>query len=532
MTTIGAILQQQAQNRPEAPAIVDVGAGVTLTFAALELASRQAAALLLAAGLEPGDTVLLFQPMSAQLYVALMALFRLGMVAMFVDPSAGHRHVDQCCDRRPPRGLIASPKAHLLKLISPTLRQIPIQFSVSWPLPGARVFPPFPLAGDKPGVFSPLDEGCFPALNAQSPALLTFTSGSTGQPKAALRTHGFLMAQHRALARSLCLTPGAIDVTTLPIFVLANLASGVTSVIPDVDLRRPGAIRADRLRTVIEQYHPTSMAASPALLNRLVAEGDRPSQPLPSFHRLFGGGAPVFPQLLKQLQCLAPQAEVTAVYGSTEAEPIAHIAYAEMTSSDLLAMQQGKGLLVGSPVPEIRLRIVGDRWGQPLGSLTASEFETLCQPQGEIGEIVVSGEHVLPGYLDGHGDAETKFRVEGVPWHRTGDAGYLDEGDRLWLLGRCSARICDAYGVLYPFAVETAAQQVLGIRRTALVAHQGQRVLLVEWDGSPDDWNALKQTLAWAHIDVYRPCKIPLDKRHNAKVDYPALYRQLQKRFP
>lgn len=63
---------------------------------------------------------------------------------------------------------------------------------------------------------------------------------------------------------------------------------------------------------------------------------------------------------------------------------------------------------------------------------------------GEIGEIVVTGQHVLKGYLDGRGDDETKFRVEEEIWHRTGDSGYLDEQGRLWLwnlseLGSCAS---------------------------------------------------------------------------------------------
>ena len=80
------------------------------------------------------------------------------------------------------------------------------------------------------------------AATTETPALVTFTSGSTGAPKAAVRTHGFLLEQHRVLAESLRLTPDDLDLTTLPIFVLANLGSGVCSLIPDADLRHPGAI--------------------------------------------------------------------------------------------------------------------------------------------------------------------------------------------------------------------------------------------------------------------------------------------------
>jgi len=55
----------------------------------------------------------------------------------------------------------------------------------------------------------------------------------------------------------------------------------------------------------------------------------------------------------------------------------------------------------------------------------------------QTGEIVVSGANVLQGHLDAHGDHETRFRVGGKVWHRTGDCGYLD--GRLWLMGRAAA---------------------------------------------------------------------------------------------
>src|SRR5262249_11749714 len=145
---------------------------------------------------------------------------------------------------------------------------------------------------------------------------------------------------------------------------------------------------------------------------------------LPSFRKLFTGGAPVFPRLLDQMQELAPAAAVEAVYGSTEAEPIAHVGRHAISAEGRKAMPGGRGLLAGPPVPEIRVAVLRDQWGRPVGPYTAAAFAAQCQPDGSPGEIVVSGDHVLSGYLHGRGDEETKFRVDGVLWHRTGDAGY------------------------------------------------------------------------------------------------------------
>jgi len=264
--------------------------------------------------------------------------------------------------------------------------------------------------------------------------------------------------------------------------------------------------------------------------------------PLSDFKKIYTGGAPVFPNLLRTLEQAAPRAEVTAVYGSTEAEPIAHIEGQRIGQEDISAMLNGRGLLAGWPVREIKLKVIPDQWGKPIAGLTHSEFANMCLWAGEAGEIVVSGEHVLTGYLHGHGDEESKFTVDGQRWHRTGDAGYFDSDGRLWLLGRCSSRINDSRGSLYPFTVECIANHYAGVRRSAIISHTGRRILAVEpFEALESPWlerglnigvqfSGLKASLAWAQIDAIQVLrKLPVDKRHNAKIDYPALQALLEK---
>jgi acyl-CoA synthetase (AMP-forming)/AMP-acid ligase II len=520
---IADILREQAAARPDAPAIVDAPRGrerVT-TFAALDDQVARAAALLWESGLRPGDRVLVLQPMSADLYVALIALFRLGLVAMFVDPSAGMDHIGRCCALYPPSAFVGSPKAHLLRLLVPALRRVPRKFVIGPPLPGA-----VPWSRSRTRVPHETSH----TIGPDAPALLTFTSGSTGQPKAALRTHAFLLAQHRVLDHTFPAPAGAVSLTTLPIFVLADLASGVTSLIAAGDLRRPARVEAGPILAQIERWRPVRAGASPAFWERIVAHCRVQGATLPGLRTLYAGGAPVFPRLLEELHAIAPDAEIVAVYGSTEAEPIAHIARSELLTGDVEAMREGRGLLAGCPVQEIALRVLPDRWGTPIGPYAAHEFDTLCLTADEPGEVVVSGEHVLPGYVDGRGDEETKFRVDATVWHRTGDAGYLDERGRLWLLGRCAARIEDERGTLYPFVVETAVSFDPHIRRSAIVAHARQRLLAVELDVSPtpEALAAIERLAAWADLDAVRAFPhLPVDRRHNAKIDYPALRRLL-----
>ncbi|MCZ6851958.1 MAG: AMP-binding protein, partial [Planctomycetota bacterium] len=501
------------------------GRSRSVSFAALHIAAQRAAHLMQQEGIGRTDKVLIFHPMSIELYVALVAIFQVGAVAMFLDPSAGKDHIERCCELGRPVGLIAGTRAHQLRLRSQAVRSIAKKFVIGFPVPGATRW-------SRAQHMDPLPQ--IELLDDEAPALITFTSGSTDQPKAAVRTHGFLLAQYRALKDALHLTAGQIDLTTMPIVLLANLASGLTSVIPDADLRAPGLIEASRVITQIREQRPTSTVASPAFLDRLARFCETQGATLPTLERVFAGGAPVFPALLDRLQRMAPNAEIVALYGSTEAEPIARIQRLTITKEDRKAMRGGAGLIAGKPVRGIRLRIIPDRWGTPLRPLSNAEFDALCLPRDQPGEIVVTGAHVLRGYLHRHGDVQTKFRAGKTIWHRTGDAGRLDRRGRLWLLGRCAAKIDDQFGTTYPLGAECAAQEHPGVARSAFVAHNGKRVLVVEPDTTQEatpDADALHSALAWAHIDeLLFVNRIPVDKRHNAKIDYPALHRLLATR--
>ena len=252
-----------------------------------------------------------------------------------------------------------------------------------------------------------------------------------------------------------------------------------------------------------------------------------------SLQRIFTGGAPVFPALLDRLAAVAPGASIVSVYGSTEAEPIASIDAREIGAADRSAMRHGAGVLAGTPSLCIEVRILPDRWGTPITLSGHADLDREALVDGGIGEIVVSGAHVLGGYLDGAGDEETKIHAVGRVWHRTGDAGYFDRQGRLWLLGRCAAKVSDRDGILYPFAVECAASDVPGLRRSAFAQHQGRRVLVAEVEdavghGGPQVRDLLMRRLAWARLaDVRIVSRVPVDRRHNAKIDYPELSRLL-----
>ncbi len=510
---------------PIAPAIIDGHRGRTRVFsyADLDEAVARAAARLRGAGLEPGDTVLVFHAMSLELYILLEAILRAGLVAMFIDPSMGRSGIERCLRKHPPAGFAGSPKAHVLRVLCRGVRQIAHKFCTRGIVPGG-----IDLAAATTTGFKRVEP-----RSGGDAALLTFTSGTTGPPKAVVRSHELLLRQHAVLAKSFPSRAGDIELTALPMFVLANLANGVVSLLPDANVRHPGSIDPLPVLGQLAAQRPTRIVASPAFLERLTEACSADDPQLSSLDRIYTGGGPVFPRLVEHLGRVAPQATVQIVYGSTEAEPIATVSHQGVCVSNTAATRRGAGLLVGHPVDGIEVRIHRDCWGTPLGPYDEQGFAARCRGINEPGEIVVSGPHVLSGYLDGEGDAETKFDVENVAWHRTGDAGYLDESGRLWLLGRCSARIEDARGILYPFAVECIAQGFPEVKRAALVGWRGMRVLAVEpRKGSRQISSSVLRKRARAlgvdAIEFYH--KIPVDNRHNSKVNYAALTALIEKR--
>jgi olefin beta-lactone synthetase len=541
---VAELLAAPVTSTPDAPALIEGPADRAriTSFAELDRQARRIAARFRHAGIGAGDGVLFFAAPSAELYASLVAVFRVGAVAMFVETSAKRSVLDDACAMRPPRALVASPLAHLLRLRSAALRRIPRKYVTRGWVPGAS-----PLSGRAPQT----PDDSIATVEAGAPALLTFTSGSTGAPKGAIRTHDILHAQLAALSRSFAAGAGEREMVSLPIVVLINLANGATSILPDCDLRRPGAIDGGRVLAQMRALSVSRVTASPALLERLVdaeiTTGTPPGTPggMPAIRAAersgsgsaFGalraivtGGGPVFPDLVSRLSAAASESRIVSVYGSTEAEPVAHVESHEVSDADRTAMRGGAGLLAGHVDAVTELRIVRRQWGTPLGPLSAAALDAMACPPKEPGEIVVTGAHVVQGYVNGVGDEETKIRVDDRIWHRTGDVGYLDDTARLWLLGRASAVIEDQRGTLYPFAVETAARELLGVRRVAVVGHRSQRVLVVERsaeDPALDVAGAL-QGLSWAAIDEIRVVRrLPLDRRHNSKVDYGALQKLL-----
>ncbi|MBL4918474.1 AMP-binding protein [Szabonella alba] len=459
---------------PDRIALID-GRGRDVTFAALQARAVRMAADWQRQGIGPGDRVLLAMRLDADLYAALAALWSLGATVVLPEPAMGLAGLRHAARVTRPRAFCSSGAYGLLKYLLPAL----------WPLTHLR-------PSRNSAVARSATDAALPPPSGADIALISFTSGTGGAPKAIPRSHDFLAAQHRAIAPMLDSDREERDLVAFPVFVLINIASGRSSVLPSWRMSRLDRLRPGALRKWIETRRATRALLPPALCRTLARAGGATG-----LRHLFTGGGPVFPGLLEALNRVAPDLRVTCVYGSTEAEPIAHLDAVSITPADRAEMQGGGGLLVGHPVAALGLRLQED-------------------------EIQVAGDHVNRGYLDPAQDAGTKIREGGVIWHRTGDAGRLDAQGRLWLLGRKGDEVRIAGCLTHPFPLELAARQWPGVVQAALIGRAGQACLYIEGETTHlPDWQDRAHALG---IDAVIPlARMPMDRRHRSKIDRKAL---------
>lgn len=471
-----------------------------------QAAARQQA--LRGLGLRAGDRVLLLARPGLGLYVLMIALLASGIVPVLIDRGMSRARLVAALRASGARTVIGERAVLRLWWLFPTLWRWR-RLAFDGRAPGVRAL------GGATATPGALPE-CVP-LPASAHGLITFTSGSTGAPKGADRTHGSLIAQHLAIRSHWPDRDDDIDMPCFPVLVLHNLCCGVSTVMPAVDLATPGRPDAARVLAQLGEEGITRLSAAPAFLAALVAAAG--TRCFPGVRALAIGGATLPPGLAARCRAVFPRAQALVVYGSTEAEPIA-----EVDLDDYLAHgDSGRGHLLGAPAPVAEVCVVDAT--QPLS--TDADVQRARCAAGARGEILVAGPHVLQGYVDNPAaDRETKIpRAGGGVWHRTGDVGHLDAQGRLWLEGRLKDAVPTAAGPLYTLPLEKALDALPGAGRHALVQGPGATPVLVVAGAVPDRarLRPLLDAEGLGPVRLARVDALPVDGRHNSKIDRPAL---------
>ena len=483
-------------------------------------------------GLAVGSRAVIMLPMSIDLYVVLAAILKAGAEAVFFDPWASWKQIARFSSVIRPDAFLGVSKSHLLRLLEPGLRNI--KLSVTNGLKMGNL--PAALTLRQLEHFS-ADEVIVPRA-AQDTAMITFTSGSSGEPKGTDRTHGLLSAQHRVLGSLFPAEEDDVEMTTLPIFVLHNLASGISSVIPIINFSRVADADPQTILSQIRLHGVTRCTVSPALLDRLSNFLHAHPEQQSSIRSILCGGAPINDTQLANWRKAWPDSRITVLYGSTEAEPVSYISLEERLDIGREGNQPFAGYCVGRPVELIATKIVRIHKG-PI-RLKDGDWTGWEQPAGVVGELVVSGDHVCKSYYQNQ-DATRENKIidgSGTVWHRMGDTGYLDSEGRVWLQGRVHTTIMRAGTEYHAQQIEQIVESLLPNRQRGAVLGVadellGERLTVVlEREVAENIKIQMLDLLRNRSIpvdDILAMNKsMPVDPRHNSKIDYEMVRRHIR----
>lgn len=544
------IVLRVSREDPERIAVIDLdgweGYGTRRykrhTYAELSADVESVAVGLREMGIAELTRIVCMSPPSYETCVMGVALTRVGAFSIWIDPSVGYRNIAERLSRVQPEAFLGNALAHLGRVTfgwgPRDLRKLVLTESPL--LPGGRIitgFPPFPgarsirsLRRQAPGEPEP------PTVGPDDPCAVLYTTGSTGPAKPSLYLHRNFCQLFRNAHHSWGWDKDhevPVDMAVFPAFLFIPISAGGTMVVPPIDFARQGPATVDpaALIQVVNECKVGSFFAAPVLIENLAREALARHLTMPSLKRVIGAGAPISGTVERMLRAvMAPDGEVAANYGATEAMPSTELSSREHLDGLWDMTERGAGVCVGYALPGVELKII-DIVDGPIDSVA----KTSELPAGRVGEILVRGKHVSPEYyLDPESTRKNKVPDPQGNWHRFGDVGYLDAQGRLWVCGRVSQRVKAAGGNVFPLQVEPLFDAHPKVRRSGLVGVPGPAgelpVLCVEVEpdvGNDELADLHRELLARAadsemanriHAILFKR-RLPVDPRHNSKIE-------------
>ncbi|GHO59008.1 acyl-CoA synthetase [Ktedonobacter robiniae] len=444
MDSIVETVFQHAERGPEQPAIFFEGQ--TISYGQLASQVQSFAQALLVQGLREGDRVALFLENCPDFVVAYLGAHLAGGIVVLVNTQYRQVELSHIMSDAGVRFCVTGPagQAELSRLDLPDLETlIIVDEEAHEGTQGARVslsLSDFLDAGDERGGTRELT---MPSPDA--PAVIGYTSGTTGRAKGALMLQRNLLANIASLTEAWHWTSEDHLLLVLPLFHTHGLMVGMHGTLytgARVTLRR----KFDASSVLASLRDDPSMSlffGVPTMYSRLLAEAERQGGPVPHPRLFVSGSAPLSPHLFNDFTRIFGQF-ILERYGMTE------------TGMNLSVPYDGerRAGTVGLPFPGQEARIVDTHTRQAL-------------PAGEIGEIEVHGPHVFKGYWNRPDATAEAFTEDG--WFKTGDLGWRSEDGYFTITGRARELIISGGYNIYPREVEDVLATHPGVAEVAVV---------------------------------------------------------------
>lgn len=298
-----------------------------------------------------------------------------------------------------------------------------------------------------------------PALpDPEKLAVLLYTSGTSGSPRAAMLTHRALLANVAQVAavEPPMIHPSDVVLGVLPLFHVYGLGAVLGGVIS----HRAKLVLTDRFDPegtldLIEDEACSVVPVAPPVFAAW-RHVDALAERLGPVRMILSGSAPLAAETVEEFTALAG-IPVHQGYGLTEASPV-------VTSTLLSAYPQPGS--VGAALPGIELRLVDDdgRWREDAEA-------------DDPGEIQIRGANLFSGYWPDGADGP-----DADGWWSTGDVGFLDPAGDLYLVDRVKELVIVSGFNVYPSEVEAVVRDVPGVRAAAVIGvpddHTGEAVVV------------------------------------------------------
>ena len=449
--TVGQLLDKAACRWPDQDALIVVDQGVRWTWRELRERARTFAAGLLALGLEPGDRIGMLAPNRAEWLVTQFGTAYAGLVLVNINPAYRTPELEYALNKVGCRGLITestfktSDYLAMMNDLAPELAGAEPGDLHASRLPELRIV--IRLGDERtPGMFNFGDVTALPgendyakmdaisaSLDFDAPINIQFTSGTTGDPKAATLTHHNIVNNATMSSRIMNFTENDRLCMPVPMYhcfgmVLGTLlctTSGAAIVLPSASFEAQACLQA------IDAERCTAAHGVPTMFIAMLDDPDFGKYDTRSLRTGIMAGAPCPIELMHRVIDDMHLREITIGYGMTETGPLS----TQTLLDDPIELRVGT---VGRPLPHTEIKVIDD--------------DGRRVTRGVPGELCVRGYNVMRGYW---GDPErTAKEIDEAHWIRTGDTATMDDNGYLRIVGRSKDMLIRGGENIYPREIE------------------------------------------------------------------------------
>lgn len=437
-------LERHAMMQPDAPALRFVGN--TMTWADLRRRVAALAGALSGRGVGFGDRVMILMLNRTEFVESVLAANMIGAIAVPLNfrltPTEIAVLVEDCVAHVMLTEAALAPVAIGVRNIQPLLSVIVVAGGSSQD----SVFGYEDLLNEAGDVHEPVD------IPNDSPALIMYTSGTTGRPKGAVLTHANLTGQ----AMTALYTSGAninsdVGFVGVPLFHIAgigNMLTGLLLGLPTV-IYPLGAFDPGQLLDVLEAEKVTGIFLVPAQWQAVCTEQQARPRDL-RLRVLSWGAAPAPDALLRQMSATFPETQILAAFGQTEMSPVTCMLLGE----DAIAKRGS----VGRVIPTVAARVVDQNMNDV--------------PVGEVGEIVYRAPTLMSCYWN---NPEATAEAFAGGWFHSGDLVRMDSDGYVWVVDRKKDMIISGGENIYCAELENVLASHPDIAEVAVIGRADEK---------------------------------------------------------